>query len=129
MNGRTFAWARSTTPFPTSCIEKIMPYNTDWALLSEVLRRLVDAGGREGEVKADICGVIADRKVSVRAVAEIGLETPFWEDQEIEIPPNLRPDDIDWVTSRPRMPFRVGLGGVVPGTRRYASVELAIRRF
>lgn len=108
-----------------------MPYSTDWPLMSEVLGRLVEAGGLVDQVKADICGVIADRKVELRAVSEIGLDTLSWFGDEVEVPPNLKPDDIDWESSRARLPWRVGVEmsfGVWPRTTQYTEVELSILR-
>ncbi|HTW34714.1 MAG TPA: hypothetical protein VMD53_08850 [Rhizomicrobium sp.] len=91
-----------------------MAYVQDWERLSDALNRVTAAGLKDGEAKRDICNAIADRKIEVRflvAKQEGGFELErvggtVRIGREVDIPPELKPKDFDWRSSRPLRPWR-----------------------
>lgn len=87
-----------------------MAYTPDWEPLADALKRVMAAGIDEGEAKIDLCRAVADRKIDVRvkiAATERGVRGLF-SDGNVGVPQHLRPDDLDWVHSRPFAKWRIG---------------------
>ena len=93
-----------------------MPYYPDWVLLADSLKRVVAVGTQEQVAKADICSAVADRKIAVRVLVDtsdrdVGGQT--FSALNVEVPPYLKPEDLDWARSRPLAPWPIGPHSVV----------------
>lgn len=82
----------------------------DWSRLGDALKHITEATGiKEDEAKHDICRAIVEGKIRIR----FALFQPFrglvhetrGDPHDPWIPQHLRPDDLDWSNSRPRMPW------------------------
>jgi len=86
-----------------------------WERLGEAVARLTAIGIDEGHAKQNICRAISDRriKIKVRVAREEGIGS-FGEHvagtvqsgNEVEIPTDLDPSDLDWQASRPVKAWR-----------------------
>jgi hypothetical protein len=93
-----------------------LPYNPEWELLANALKRVMAVGTEEQEAKADICNAISDRKIAVRVLVDeadrdVGGQTLYAPD--VEVPLRLKPEDLDWRRSRPLAPWPIGPHSVV----------------
>jgi hypothetical protein len=101
-----------------------MAYVPDWETLAETLARVMKTTGLStSEAQLDICRAFRDGKLRSRYTVE-RVQTPYgvevnrqafgkprspFDQRDIigrpRIPPDLNPDDIDWVNSRPKSPW------------------------
>jgi hypothetical protein len=83
----------------------LVAYVPDWMSLADVLRRVMATGIEASRAKLDLCGAIADRKISTRVrIAvddEFGWGGRLFSHRNVEAPAHLDPSDLDWVLSRP----------------------------
>jgi hypothetical protein len=95
-----------------------MPYIPNWEPIYKALKRLIRAGESEAQAKLDLCGIIADGKVKLRAIFEKKnskegktVTTPY-----LRPPLRLNPDDLDWENSAPKTFWEVNdFGFFLPG--------------
>jgi hypothetical protein len=100
-----------------------MGYVPEWESLAETLARVMACGYSVSDAQRDICHALRDGKlrrryrvgrvqtpdgfdVNLRAVGQ--LRSPLDQRDIIgrpRVPPDLIPDDIDWVNSRPKCPW------------------------
>jgi hypothetical protein len=88
-----------------------MVYTPDWEPLADALKRVIAAGIEEDEAKTDLCRAIADRKINVRvkiAATDYGMGGRVFSDGNVDVPPHLRPGDLDWAQSRPFAQWQIG---------------------
>ncbi len=88
-----------------------MIYTPDWEELASALQRVVAAGANEPEAKAGICNAVADRKIAVRVTidnTELHYGGTTLSGGNINVPTRLKPEDFDWVASRPLKRWHVG---------------------
>jgi hypothetical protein len=86
-------------------------HTPDWEWLADALNRVVAIGIHESEAKIELCKAVADRKIAVRvkiAASETGIPRSLFYDDNVQVPPHLKPDDFDWEQSRPRQRWPVG---------------------
>ena len=96
-----------------------MPYIPNWEPIYKALKRLIRAGESEAQAKLDLCGIIADKKVKLRAIFEEKnskegktVTTPY----SLRPPLRLNPDDLDWENSAPKTLWEVSdFGFFLPG--------------
>jgi hypothetical protein len=85
----------------------------------------------EKQAKIDICRAIADESIDIEAKLRWhttkGLVSKGTVDgRSLEIPKNLKPDDLDWENSRPRKSWAVRRGShPAPGHWELASIEVS----
>jgi hypothetical protein len=75
---------------------------------------VVATGINENEAKTDLCRAIADRKIAIRvtiAAGERGIPGSLFYGDNIQVPTHLKPEDFDWVQSRPSQRWRLGPSG------------------
>jgi hypothetical protein len=68
-------------------------------------------GVSESEAKTDLCRTMADRKIDVRvriAPTDYGMRGQVFSDGNVDVPPHLKPGDLDWVQSRPFGQWPIG---------------------
>ena len=94
-----------------------MPYVREWERLSDAVNRVMTATGisRE-EAQADICGAIAERAIKIRSNLKARKVPDAYTDtltRELQIPKEIKPEDIDWESSCPIKcwPVRRGISG------------------
>src|SRR5262249_3150409 len=84
----------------------------DFEPLSDTLRRvLATANVREEEAKRDICAAVADGKIALRvrvAASSLSFRGQTFPQENVGVPKRLKPDDFDWVQSRPLKPWWIG---------------------
>jgi hypothetical protein len=85
-----------------------------WERLSDVLIRVVTANGQSSDQahQADICRAIADRTVEIRVklkrhVTRATTSSETLPGSAFQIPMDLKPDDLDWEQSRPKVAWLV----------------------
>jgi hypothetical protein len=86
-------------------------YTPDWEPLVDALKRVVatNPGASEDEAKVDLCRTLADRKIRVRVrLAAPNGRGKVFANGNVEVPPHLRPADLDWVASLPFAPWPIG---------------------
>jgi hypothetical protein len=114
-----------------------MRYIPDWETLAETLARVMTTNElSRSKAKLDICRALREAKLRPRYWVE-RVQTPDGFDIDLRavgqprsrfdqrdligrprVPPDLIPDDIDWVNSRPKSPwldkrrFRVGIAKI-----------------
>jgi len=93
-----------------------VPYVPDWEPLANALKRVLAAGSKEQEAKADICNAVADKKIAVRVLVDesdpaVGGKT--LSAPQVAVPSRLNPEAFDWVRSRPLSPWQTGPTSVV----------------
>jgi hypothetical protein len=95
--------------------EGATPYEPDWERLPEAVKRVVATSVTEDQAKQAICTAIADRKIKVRfsIASEVGgasfgdhVVGTVRGGGDVEIPPQLAPNDFNWEQSRPLKPWR-----------------------
>ena len=99
-----------------------MAYTPDWEPLADALQRIVATGVTEDEAKKDISLALGDQKIRVQVIiadTEVGMRGES-RSVGVFVPPNLTPDDFDWVLSRPLKPWLIGPASV---TEHYFSVS------
>jgi hypothetical protein len=120
------AWGRSAnrrrTPFITAVRPArashggegngFMAYVPEWERLSDVVARVMAAGLSRDEAQSDICRAIAVRAVKIQG--QLGrhtirgtLDRTVLEGKDIQIPTEIKPEDLDWERSRPVRPWFV----------------------
>ena len=97
-----------------------MAYVPRWMGLAVALESAMETGASKPEAMAEVCAAIADRAVGVRvlidkSVSDVGGKT--LEGRLVGVPTQLRPEDFDWVASRPLKPWNTG-----PAPRDYAAM-------
>lgn len=86
-----------------------MAYTPEWEPLADALERVIATGVGEDEVKVDLCRAVADRKIRIRVrVAARAGRGEVFANGNVEVPPHLKPADLDWVASRPFEPWPIG---------------------
>jgi hypothetical protein len=97
-------------PILPSAVEASVADVKAWLRLGDALSRVMEATGvTEEQAKHHISGAITDGKIRIR----FALFQPFrglvhhagGDPHDPWIPKHLRPDDLDWSNSRPRMPW------------------------
>jgi hypothetical protein len=100
-----------------------MAYVPDWESLAETVARVMACGYSVSEAQRDICHALRDGKLRQRYRVE-RVQTPNGFDVNLQavgqlrsrfdqrdiigqprVPPDLIPDDIDWLNSRPKCPW------------------------
>jgi hypothetical protein len=109
-----------------------MPYPPPWERLSDALIRVVTATGQSNDqAQADICRAIAGGTVRFRAelkrhVPRGTTSSETLKECAFQIPRNLKPSDLDWEESRPKMAWLVRRGRYcVPGYWELARIEVS----
>jgi hypothetical protein len=88
-----------------------MVYTPDWEPLADALKRVIATGVSEDEAKMDLCRAVADRKIDVRvkiSASDYGMRGQVFSDGNVDVPPHLRPSDLDWAQSRPLAEWPIG---------------------
>jgi hypothetical protein len=87
-------------------------YIPDWESIADALGRVTATGVSEDEAKTDICRALADGKIGVRvriAPTDYTMRgRRVFSSGNVGVPSHLKPDDFDWVQSKPFA--RWGLG-------------------
>ena len=111
-----------------ACEVHIMPYVSDWELLSDAATRVMEAAGvSKEEAQSDICQAIADRAVKFGAKLErhttkgLRASKTVLEGTAFQIPTAIKPKDLDWERSRPVKPWFVQRG--ISTTHGYWDLE------
>jgi len=108
---------------PRDRARRKMAYVPDWESLAETVARVMACGYSVSEAQRDICHALRDGKLRQRYRVE-RVQTPNGFDVNLRavgqlrsrfdqrdiigrprVPPDLIPDDIDWVNSRPKCPW------------------------
>jgi hypothetical protein len=90
-----------------------MPYVGAWERLSSAVKRLTTVTGLStDQVQADICSAIADRAIKVRVklkkhVNGVATASVVLDGEDVQIPPEIRPEHFSWEESRPLDPWAV----------------------
>jgi len=109
-------------------------YTPDWETLADALQRVMATGLTEDKAKKDICSALAEQKIRVQvtiADTEV-IRRGETRTAGVRIPPQLVPDDFDWVLSRPLKPWLIGPATVAEiylsvygsESQRIASIKL-----
>jgi hypothetical protein len=86
-------------------------YASQWERLPETLQRLMAAGLPEESAKSGLCAAIADRAIKIRLQLDrhttTGMthRTVSFTGEDIQIPLDLNPADMDFQNSRPLKPW------------------------
>jgi hypothetical protein len=89
-------------------------YPPVWEKLADALKRVIATDVSEDEAKLDLCNAVADRKINVRVkIAASDRDRPgqVFSDGNVGVPAHLKPDDLDWVQSRPFAQWWIGPKG------------------
>jgi hypothetical protein len=84
----------------------LKPYVPRWESLLEAINRMVARGLAEADAKSVLCNGIADRKIEVQlqlgrnATNSMVSGEPLT-GEDVQIPAQLSPGDMDWLNSRP----------------------------
>jgi hypothetical protein len=108
---------------PRDRARRKMAYVPDWESLAETVARVMACGYSVSEAQRDICHALRDGKLRQRYRVE-RVQTPNGFDVNLQavgqlrsrfdqrdiigqprVPPDLIPDDIDWLNSRPKCPW------------------------
>jgi hypothetical protein len=86
-----------------------MAYVSEWEpLLDATHRVMATAGMSKDQAQIDICRAIADGAIKIRgALGRHGYQTAkgaVLQGADFQIPPEIKPADLDWEKSRPRKP-------------------------
>jgi hypothetical protein len=95
-------------------------YTPNWESLADALKRVMATGKNEDEAKTDLCHAVADRKIDVRvriAANDYGMRGRFFSGRNVDVPPRLEPDSLDWLQSRPLEAWSIG---PMPGQHYYS---------
>jgi hypothetical protein len=100
-----------------------MAYDSEWQRLSDAVMRVMKTCGQsKDEAQTDLCRAIADGTVKVRGKLKrhttkgVTASGTVLEGTDFEIPPEIKPEDLDWESSRPVKPWAVRRGSFeVPG--------------
>jgi hypothetical protein len=93
-----------------------MAYPPEWERLPAALERAMTTAGLSiEEAKTDICQAIADGTIKIRVKLREHTTKHFTsksvlEGKSVEIPTNIKADDLDWERSRPVKPWYVPRG-------------------
>jgi hypothetical protein len=88
-------------------------YTSQWERLPETLQRLMAAGLSEESAKSGLCAAIADRAVEIRLKPDrhttTGMKhsTVLFTGEDIQVPSDLSPADLDFQSSRPLKPWLI----------------------
>lgn len=82
------------------------PYVPRWEPLLEAINRMVARGLAEADAKSVLCNGIADRKIEVqlqlgRSATNSMVSGEPLTGEDVQIPAQLSPGDMDWLNSRP----------------------------
>ena len=84
-----------------------MAYVSEWERLDDAANRIMATGLSKDETQTDICRAVSDRAVRIRAnYASTQAQTSFVlrrrysKGKDFDIPSELKPEDLDWETSR-----------------------------
>jgi hypothetical protein len=108
-----------------------MAYTSKWERLDQTLTGVMTATGvSEDKAKADICRAIADRAVNVQGKLWKHAMKPTTSSEVLEgegfaIPDEIKPEELDWESSRPLKPWRVRSGTRVLGFWELRRIELS----
>lgn len=98
-----------------------MLYTRAWEGLAEAAKQVMEGeAASQAEAQTNLCQAIKDKTVRVRAKLGLhadGIRTmadTILEGEEFSIPPDLRPEDINWDSSRPLKPWPVPRGERAP---------------
>jgi hypothetical protein len=86
-------------------------YLPNWEPLADALKRVMATGVSEDEAKSDLCHAVADRKIDVRvriAASDYRMGGRVFAGGNVGVPRHLRPDDLDWLQSRPFAQWPIG---------------------
>lgn len=81
-------------------------YVPDWEPIAIAVGRIVADGADEKDAKAAICSAVADKKVEVQVTVGGGKHS--YRGGNVGAPKHLRPDMIDWQSSRPVARWWIG---------------------
>ena len=90
-----------------------MPYVRAWKRLSEAVTCVMAAAHcSQEEAKADICQAIADGAIKIRGKLKRHTTRRMTSKDvlagvDLQIPPDIKPNELDWVQSRPLKPWPV----------------------
>ncbi len=90
-----------------------MTYTSKWERLSDALDRVMKSTDlSRGQAETDICGAISDRAIGVRAKLAKHAVRPLKsqavvDGDDLRIPTQLKPHDLDWQQSRPTNPWLI----------------------
>jgi hypothetical protein len=107
-----------------------MTYLPNWERLPDAIERVMGATGRsKPEVQTEICRAIADGAIKIRGkLAEHAkhlVADAVVEGVHFDIPPEMKPEDLDWKNSRPVKPWVVRPGAVkLPGLWKLEWIEV-----
>jgi hypothetical protein len=96
-----------------------MGYVSEWERLDDAANRVMATGLSKDEAQTNICRAVSDRAVRFRAklrkhaLRAVRASDTVLEGENFEIPSKIRPDDLDWETSRPVKPWFVRREGSV----------------
>lgn len=90
-----------------------MPYDRAWKRLPEAMTGFMAAANcSEMEAKADICQAIADGAIEIRGklkrhTSKRIISQDVLAGTDLHIPPDIKPNELDWDQSRPLKPWPV----------------------
>jgi hypothetical protein len=110
-----------------------MAYVSEWELLPDATNRVMaTAGLSKDQAQIDICRAVADGAVRIRGKLRKHATRPttskaVLQGTDFQIPPEIKPSDLDWERSRPLKPWFVGRGtsNPVPGYWELDWIELS----
>jgi hypothetical protein len=97
-----------------------MPYRRAWARLPDAIKFLMAAGRPKEVAQTDLCRAIADRDVKIRGklgrleIRGFRASDTVLQGTNFQIPPELKPEDLDWEGSCPWKPWMVPRGSFSP---------------
>jgi hypothetical protein len=109
-----------------------MAYVPQWERLSDALARVMTTAGlSKEEAKTDIRQAIADGAIQIRVklrehTTKHLTSTSVLEGKNVQIPTNIKAEDLDWERSRPVKPWLVPSGSYsLPGHWNLEWIELS----
>jgi hypothetical protein len=118
---------------PNSGGTGFMPYRRAWARLPDAINFLMAAGRPKEVAQTDLCRAIADGAVGFRgklgrhANKGFSASGTVLQGTNFQIPPEIKPEDLDWEGSRPVKPWPVPRGSFsLPGPWYLEWIEVSM---
>ena len=92
-----------------------MPYVPAWERLADAIKHVMAGGRPKEQAQTDLCRAIADGTVKIRGklkrhTTRASTSKAVLEGTDFQIPPEIKPEDLDWERSRPLKPWIVRRG-------------------
>ena len=118
---------------PNSGGTDFTPYRGVWARLPDAIKFLMAAGRPREVAQTDLCLAIADGVVGFRgklgrhATKGFSASDTVLQGTNFQIPPEIKPEDLDWEGSRPVKPWTIPRGSfALPGRWYLKRIEVSM---